>query len=253
MLDLSIGPGRLHDEVSLSSVGNSSILLAIARELRDIIYTDLITSGSVAILRVSKQVHHEAKELLYRKGRCELRLFFADPPGYLKVLCPFVIPPDNTIQNFNLIMSLPTIPASVTGPTSGYEPLSPVFVRSMRGSGNCHIVLVSNGAALFDMPTAVFKFMKHLCTFRLVTLRIYCIQTYHPMDRRNENVLKPRHMQQLGLVARSVSAALGDPEWKPNTPPNFHLLEPMSAHAKEKPPMSPFPNAPYLEFRPRNK
>lgn len=43
-------------------------LLSLPRELRDDIYAPLLRAGSVAILRTSKQIHDEAKELLIQEA-----------------------------------------------------------------------------------------------------------------------------------------------------------------------------------------
>lgn len=75
--------------------------LSLARELRDIIYNDLVTSGEVAILRVSRQLHDEVKEILHNAGIFRIHL---NGP----IAGPSASAFDNRIQNFNILMYLPS-------------------------------------------------------------------------------------------------------------------------------------------------
>lgn len=47
-------------------------LFTIPRELRDMIYDSLISSGNVEILRTSNRLHDESREILYKCGICRL-------------------------------------------------------------------------------------------------------------------------------------------------------------------------------------
>ena len=47
--------------------------LSIPRELRDMLYSELIVSGHILILRVSQQVHDETKDCLHKQGICRLQ------------------------------------------------------------------------------------------------------------------------------------------------------------------------------------
>lgn len=226
------GPNELH---------TSSGFLSLARELRDIIYGDLITSGNVGILRVSQQVHDEAKDLLYRLGICRVHFSCENSlnnrPSYLRVFFPPKTSP-NTVQNFNLKIGLDGCPYED-------ERLDPYLRAFVQGSGDCHVTLVAKCYSSFRVPLPAYCLIKSLTSFRLVTVRIYVIYHFHPMDRRNKRLVEPGHTQNLQSLATEVSAALGDPIWKIDTYPgnDYEML----AHER----LNPFPNAQYLEFYPR--
>ena len=55
-------------------------LLSLPRELRDDIFVPLLRAGNVAILRTSKQIHDEAKELLFHEATFRVKVGFAGGP-----------------------------------------------------------------------------------------------------------------------------------------------------------------------------
>ena len=214
----------------LNELPRSCHFLDIARELRDIIYSDLIASGNVEILQVSQQVHDEAKDLLYRHGICRLHL----PRDYLKAFKSSKKPP-RSVQNFNVNIDLDQweyIDEKLSSPPS------------FRGSGDCHVILLFKSYGNIRMPAQLCDLIKSLSIFRLVTLRIHSTYRLHPMDRRNKLVLEPFHTQNLKSTAAKFSAALGTPEWKIDAyPRNDHEV---LAQAR----LNPYPYAQYLEFHP---
>ena len=58
-----------------------SILATLPREIRDMIYANLIEAGHLGLLRTSKAVCREATELLYKQGTCRLVLNFGVDNG----------------------------------------------------------------------------------------------------------------------------------------------------------------------------
>ena len=65
------------DNHTQTSHHTNSTLTSLPREIRDEICAYLLNAGDLAILRTSKQLSHEAKELLYREGVCRVKLGFA--------------------------------------------------------------------------------------------------------------------------------------------------------------------------------
>lgn len=227
------GPDELPTSCNFSS---------ISREIRDIIYGDLITSKNLEVLRVSKQVHDEAKDVLYRLGiyrlnlSCAARLCRYD---YLKLFEPPETLPEN-VRNFNFNIAIDQY-------RFDDDRLGPSFRPSVRGSRDCHITLDFQGYGHFRVPVPVYKLIESLSTSRLVTLRIHFAYRLHPMDRRNKDDLEPLHAHYLQTTATEFSAVLGDPIWRTDTYPgnDYEML----AHER----LNPFPNAQYLEFHPRKK
>lgn len=73
-----------HPTLSDSSVKHDNLstcpLFTLARELRDIIYTDLIITGHVKLAQVSKAFALEFMELIWKKGICRLTTNEMKPP-----------------------------------------------------------------------------------------------------------------------------------------------------------------------------
>ena len=66
-----------HIHAQLVNIPDSSKkagLFTLPRELRDMIYSDLVQSGQVNILRASKSMHEEATETVLKEGICRLHL-----------------------------------------------------------------------------------------------------------------------------------------------------------------------------------
>lgn len=219
----------------------SCSFLSLPRELRDIIYSDLITSGNVEILRISQQVHDEAKDLLYRLGICRLHFSCENSLNngyaYLRVYFPSETLP-NTVQNFSLNIGLDRCARED-------KQFDPYLRNLVQGSGDCHVTLAAHYYSSFQMPRPVYRLIKSLSSFQVVTVRIYVTHPLHPMDRRNECLVEPGHTQNLQLLATKLSAALGDPQWKSDSY-SRNTLEMLT-----QPHLNPYPNARYLEFRPR--
>ena len=242
---MSSGDHRLSERETILSGASeppkSCGFLAIARELRDMIYTELIASGNVAILQVSKQVHDEAKDRLYKQGICRLHCYCNDSPDYIAVLDP---PHSrlNDVRNFNLQIH-----------TESYDNLrfpdrvgtiDPDLQPCIQGSGSCHVTILSERIRVFDMPNLVIRLIESLSTFKLVTVRAHLAHIYHPLDRRNRNVVEPSHKDMLELMSTKLSTSLGVPEWRSETCNGVRYT------MLPQPPINPFPNAPYLEFHP---
>lgn len=247
-------PEPSESEAALDTCGELPKLcgfLTLARELRDLIYSDLITSCDLAILRVSYQVHDEAKKLLYNQGICRLHLYFTIPFSGLKILSPRTPPPRDKIQNFNIVMSVPLCCDRRFGLLTTFVKSNTGFARSVQGSGECHITLIFYCLDPRHELTELFDFIKHLNTFKLVSLRMHLSTIFHPMDRRNRSILEPVHTKMLQSAAESLLVALGYSEWKTDTCPSSRYQ--MSTYAKTQSCMSPFPNAQYLEFHPCEK
>ncbi len=84
-----MAPRPTHDlGISTADVSNlthtkipTTSLLSIPREIRDKIFAPLLHAGDLAILRTSIQIHHEAKERLYREGVFRIKMGFPDCRG----------------------------------------------------------------------------------------------------------------------------------------------------------------------------
>ena len=221
--------------------------LSLPQELRDMIYSELIISGHVAILRVSQQVHDEAKDCLHKRGICRLEfnhcgedLDFLDPPKSSL----------SNVQNFdikiyincdeNYVGSLEYRRRAVQRST----PIAPGSQPYVQGAGSCTVTLVLGSVKHPHLPRSVLHFIKRARTFKLVTLRIHTAFSYHPFDRRTRDVVKPEHENMLTQASASLRGHLGDPEWKSEPDHGFRwnlLVRPLT---------NPFPAAPYLEFHP---
>lgn len=224
---------------SVVELPKSCGFLTLARELRNIIYTDLITSGRVEILRVSRKLHDEAKDLLYQIGICRLRMV-CYPLSHPKVRNPTTIPSNDKIQNFNISIS---IRHSRDPIGSRSRILSSSLQRSIQGSGHCHISLVYARFPNGSMPMEVLYFIRCLRTFELVTLRIH---------RRDRPIADYCHIMILLSMVDSLWSALGSPEWKSDTcsSPLSRTLSQTSNVLSYEGPLS---EAQYLEFHPREK
>lgn len=171
-------PSSSGSEAILSSLGELSKqcrFLTLARELRDIIYSDLISSGHIAILRVSRQLHEEAKELLYEKGICRLCLDYDGPSCHPEVLDPTMMPSSQKVQNFEIVMCIPNSRNIMAWSSNR----NPVLLQSVQGSGNCHITLVFRGLPNVPHAGCTLKFIKALCTFKVVTVRVHILHDFH--------------------------------------------------------------------------
>lgn len=236
--------------ISTNGVGEppkSCGFLAIARELRDMIYSDLITSGNVEILRVSQQLHHEAKDLLYKTGIFRIPLSIPISGTSIEIPRPSVAAANNGIQNFNIIFG--TFDAKLS---RAQDEIILDFMRSCgtcQGSGDCHITLLFT--QLFNMytPTEIIKFIGTLSNFKLITLRVHTKVAYHPMDSRNTTESEPFHLEAMQLLAASLSPSLGAPHWSLDTYPRSRFQIPVHPPSKWHP--SLFPNAQHLVFHPR--
>ena len=228
---------RPHIIRGASAPPRSCGFLAIPRELRDIIYNDLIASGHVAILQVSQQVHDEAKDRLYEQGICRLRCSCGPSLNYINVLNLPQISPKN-IQNFNLEIFI-----EYRGKWA--RKVSPYTQPPIQGSGSCHVALFSQRDFTGYRLDPVYRLLESLSTFKLVTVRNHFIYVYHPLDRRNRTLVEPPHMLLLEWIATESSKTLGHPEWKSDT------CTRVSCYTLPQPPINPYPNAPYLEFHPQ--
>ena len=216
--------------------------LSIARELRDMIYTELLASGNTAILQVSKQVHDEAKDHLYRQGICRLR--FECSREYFSILNP-PKSPLSRVQNFNLTIDIQDLNWS-NDDSAGriIGGIDPGLETCAQGSGSCHLTFSFHHAKRIYMPDIALGLLRRLGTFKLVTLRVHTNFIYHPLDRRNKHEVAPRHRTLLEMMSTILRFSLGDAEWKSETCPGLRY------NRLPRTPVNPFPNAPYLEFHP---
>lgn len=236
----SRNPDSHKRQAGLGGVGelpNSCGFLNLARELRDMVYVDLITSGQVQILRVSQQLHDEAKDLLYQKGICRLRMdcFIFDTP---KLRDPTTILSNDKIRNFNIHMS---IHDWLYQTPNRFKESDPSFVHSIQGSGNCHISLFYSHVAHLPIQPKILNFIGCLRNFELVTLRIH---------GESKPVVEPCHTTLLQSVAASLRSALGNPDWKLDTCSRGQSLSDFSKVPSHESQLSV---AQYLEFHPREK
>ena len=232
---------------TVSRQPDSCKFLTIARELRDIIYIDLIISGNLAILRASGQFHDEAKELLYRHGTCRLAFEYKTDP---KLLNTFRTPPGHKAQNLNILIFLDRRSVDHGPVLAKHMELGRDFVLSVQHPSVCHVTLVylkDCWPSCPPLPTPLSDFIKSLSKFKLVTLRFHLVSYYHPMDRRN---LKggPKHNILLQTATDLLAVEFGQPERKLDTGPSARYQT--SEYAKTPQLVNPFPIAQYLEFRP---
>lgn len=218
--------------------------LGIARELRNMIYIDLITSRNVTILRVSRQVHDEAKDLLHKHGICRLELYPQYSSTDSKILRNAVkLPPNTTAYNLNV-----TIYLDSRSKSARLEEVGPGFKHFIQGSGNCHITLFLPGPFGITISPEIFDLIGSLNTFKLVTVTIHVPHIYHPMDRRIKRLVEPSYPETLNRIATSCSDAFGDPEWKTNTTTAYPKCR--NPYVKDRLNITLFPSTPYLEFHP---
>ena len=236
------------EQCDLNSSTSFLYFLTMARELRDLVYSDLITDGNLEILRVSQQLHDEAKDLLYRKGVFRMPLYIPASGSNDKFSRPSVPVAKNPIQNFNIIFG--NLNSQVSGAKTE---LDLDFVRSCgtcQGSGDCHITLsFKSDFNMYTPPTEIVKLISTFSNFKLITLRVLIKEAYHPMDSRNTTQVEPCHLEAMQLLAASLSPSLGAPYWNLDTYPRSRFLIPVHTPSKWHP--SPFPNAQHLVFHPR--
>ncbi len=241
-------PIHSESEVTLSTVSKmpkSCGFLAVPRELRDIVYTHLITVGDLAILRVYQQVHDEAKDLLYTRGIFRLRLLYVTGFTYIRVMDPLRILP-NRVQNFNIKIDVRTSMEYNDNCRDRFERLDLRYQNLIQGVGTCHITFGYQSSIFVATPAV--ELIESLTTFKLLTLRIHLRYAWHPRDRRNDSTVEPDHTRMLQSIEASLSAALGVPDWEAEPCPSLHCQ--VYAHPKADPQVNPFPGAKYLVFHP---
>ena len=253
-------PIHSESEVTLSTVSKMPKLrgfLAVPRELRDIVYTHLITVGDLAILRVCQQVHDEAEDVLYTLGIFRLHLlcvlYYGTQSGHTMVEHPPKTLPNkpNKAQNFDIKIDVRNSANANYNYTDRDERLDPRYQNLIKGVGTCHITLVYGSSPGIFAATPVLELIETFSTFKLLTLKIHLVHGFHPRDRRNDLSVEPDHTLNLQLIAASLSTALGVPEWK--TEPYPSLRSQLYPHAKADPQVNPFPGAKYLEFHPQKE
>ena len=220
----------------------SSGFLTIAPELRAMIYTELIASGKIAILQVSKQVHDEAKYHLYMQGIC--RLQFSCGRDYVDIFDPPESPLSD-VQNFNLKIYIGRFPSNFhMRPLARIGRLDDGLQPWVQGSGTCHVTLVFESPDDFHIPDSVLFSMRCLGTFKLVTLRVHFKDSYHPLDRRNKDTVRSHRKKMIKQISDLLEMSLGSSDWK-SEPCDGPLHKMLS-----RPSIFPFVAAPYLEFHP---
>lgn len=234
----------------------SAGFLSLARELRDIIYSDLITSGDVAILRVSQQLHDEAKDILYKQGIFRMYLNVSTSEKYHDTWRPSVLQVDNRIQNFNILIYLPSSMLRTHGQLyrSEYDKLTFDYIQSCQGSRAFHLTLIFDATTTTDVLYHRSRILELLRTFsstELFTLRVDTTSDYPPFSSHNLAAMESIHTWILQSFASSLQPTLGYPEWKLDSCPSSRYQT--STYAKAHPDVRPFPNAQYLEFHPRER
>ena len=176
--------------------------LSLARELRDIIYSDLITSGDVVILRVSQQLHDEAKEVLHKQKIFRMYLSTPTSAKSHNSWRPSVLAVNNTIQNFNILMYMP--PSMLRSPgrlfSSEYDKLTLEYIQSRQDSRDCHLTLITNISFLRTrtLRTRILEFVCTLSNFELVASRIHnSTRNGLPVTSRNVAVMEYMHTETL--------------------------------------------------------
>ena len=233
---------------SVSKTPNSCRFFAPPPEIRDIIYGDLFSSGNTAILRVSRKVHGDAQDSLYKQGICRIRLVEEVRSNRTKLLGPLESVPDG-VPSFNITLSMrSTSNWPSTRLQKYHEQLAGYFGKSMMGHGDCNITLVLPFPDASNAIDTLWTILPSLSAFKHVTVTIEYGHIYHPLDRRNKTKVEPVHNETLNLIAARLSTKLGDPERRMVTCPSVH------ASNSKAPEINPYPGAMYLDFCPgKNK
>lgn len=236
--------------LGIERVPKSSGFLSLARELRDIIYSDLITSGDVEILRVSQQLHDEAKEILLKAGIFRMYLNTPTAEESYNIWRPSMLAINNRIQNLNILLYMPSsmgdFPRRLF--SSEYDKLTLDYIRSCQGLGECQLTLILQSYDL-SSPPEILELIRKLTSFKLVAVRIHITGLLQPFNSVTVARMEPSHRLMLQCLATFLKSALGCPEWRLDTGPSARYQT--STYAKVQPDVSPFRNLRYLEFHPR--
>lgn len=241
-------PDTFESETALSNVSELPKwcgFLALPRELRDPIYSDLVRAGHVAILRVSQQLHDEAVEGLYKQGIFRISLRTPISEQSYNVLQQHMAAMKERVQNLNIFMEFPSDNSAHDIFSGSYGKLTLDLLRSWQGSGACHLTLIFHYYYGTRMRTEALDFIRTLESFKLVTLKINFVTNYHHMDRRRTD-LEPSHLRTIRFFAASLSSSLGAPKWACDPYPRS-IYPPQQDWRL----LSPFPNAHHLVFHPR--
>ena len=247
--DLSQGETLLPIEKGPKSAG----FLSLARELRDIIYSDLITSGDVAILRVSQQLHDEAKEILHKQGIFRIDFNMPTSGKSHNTWRPSVLAANNRIQNFNILMYLSSsmLRSSDRLFSSEYDKLTLEYIQSRPGSRDCHLTLILKKTDVLYSGTRILELVPTFSSFELFTLRIHTTSYHPPVSSDNAAAVELIHTTILKRLASSLQPALGHSEWRLDSCPSSRYQT--STYAKAQPDVRPVRSARYLEFHPRER
>ena len=169
-------------------------LSLLPREIRHMIYTDLIVAGDLELLRTSKAVCQEMTQLLYKRGVCRI---VHDKAFTLKKFHAFAI------QNLEICLTMGL---------GDYRDLN--LIKKFNGSSvcrqNCHIILERDdgGTSGFsvlsggwrEVPPFLLDHLRALMGFKKLTIGIRCVEA-----RR-----VPRFLQS---VKDELEGSLGEGIW----------------------------------------
>ena len=202
-----------------SHITNSS-LMSLPREIRNQICAYLLRAGDLAILRTSKQLSHEAKELLYREGVCRVKLGYESGSD----VDSFLLKELGRIQNYDIRVYF--------GPGSFLD-IRPFFrdFKHFAGHGEthsrlqCYVIIEYNpfGPVLWiNSSRALAAAIACLATFKKVVMALLPIEyislpksllIHHGIGAENSMSLRKRLEPELG-PSQVIGGTHGvDEEW----------------------------------------
>lgn len=148
---------------------SSPTLSILPREIRDLIYINLIAAGELSILRTSKALFQEASEFLYKQGTCRLLLpmktYNSEPDFLFNRLYAAVI------QNLDIRLMM-------VGVCGRDLKTAQLFSGSSVCRRQCHISIVNDGtlpyasADQLKVPEALLDVLSTFTSFKTLTIRL---------------------------------------------------------------------------------
>ena len=201
----------------------------LPREIRDIIYTDLIVAGELCILRTSKAVCQEVTELLYKQGTCRFILDMTLPYARKK----FAIRKFHASAIQNLDIDIRRVRGIMI---HGYHSSRSfkIFSGSCICRQNCHITFYHSNISMSRREWLYSQLLRELLDdirtltgFKKLTIQKLTIKN-RPSIRSNV----PKISKILQFIKDYLEVSLGEAIWREGTKANYE--------------------AKYLEFHPRD-
>lgn len=214
----------------------------LPREIRDIIYTDLIVAGELCILRTSKAVCQEVTELLYKQGTCRILLDMTLPYAGKK----FAIRKFHASAIQNLDIDIRNLHRGLSFHRHHSLSSFKMFSGSSVCRQKCHITFSQCNLSLIRRdwyeqpgPRRLLKNLRTLTGFKTLTIKI----RFFPLSSLS------KVSKYLQFIKDYLEVSLGEAIWREGTKANYEAKY-LECHPRDRTKANYEAN--YLEFHPRD-